>query len=636
VDREPDPTRWAWLLPWTRYFVTPALRRRGPTAVARASALVLASPVIVVVTLAPMLGPMLDGIPPPIAPAVLALCALCFGLTPFVLRWTGSVDFAGAWLMTCGLLATLIPAYFQHGLGSSITIWLLLAPVIASFFLGGRWSLVIAGVSALAITSLWVLEWFPKAFPAEYFHEEGSGFRWLNSMLGLLAISATALFWDISAERAERERERLEAQVRHSEKLETVGLLAGGVAHDFNNILAAILGHASLLESDVHEPEQRRRVAAIVASCKRASGLVNQMLAYAGRAQTRIETVDLAQTVREVAELLRPALAKNSELILDCDAGTPPLTGDPVQIQQIVMNLITNASQALQGRRGRVWISTGRVELDADSRRRGYLGDERTPTTEGRHFAFLEVRDEGCGIPEDQLDAVFDPFFTTKPTGRGLGLAAVIGTVRQHQGDIELESEVGRGTRFRVLLPVADPGLELDAVAPRARPHSVRRESGASRSAAISSNEALGSSLLGPLVLIVDDEPVVRELAAEVLERAGHRTLTAADGDEGLACFEAHADAIVLVVLDRTMPGLDGLELLERLRSLRPDLPAILSSGYAEDGNSTRLRELGIDAILHKPWSPRDLVEAVAALTNEPGSNEEAAAKPATPAPAGA
>ncbi len=296
MDREPDPTRWAWLLPWTRYFVTPALRRRGPTAVARASALVLASPVIVVVTLAPMLGPMLDGIPPPIAPAVLALCALCFGLTPFVLRWTGSVDFAGAWLMTCGLLATLIPAYFQHGLGSSITIWLLLAPVIASFFLGGRWSLVIAGVSALAITSLWVLEWFPKAFPAEYFHEEGSGFRWLNSMLGLLAISATALFWDISAERAERERERLEAQVRHSEKLETVGLLAGGVAHDFNNILAAILGHASLLESDVHEPEQRRRVAAIVASCKRASGLVNQMLAYAGRAQTRIETVDLAQT----------------------------------------------------------------------------------------------------------------------------------------------------------------------------------------------------------------------------------------------------------------------------------------------------------------------------------------------------
>ncbi|MFV8754099.1 response regulator [Nannocystaceae bacterium ST9] len=626
---ERSSRRWARLLRWTNYFVTDAVRRRGPTAVARATALVLASPLIILITLAPSLGVVLDGMPTPVDPVVLAICAVCFAIAPFVLRWTGSPDSAGAWVMVGGLIATFVPAYFQHGLGSILVIWFLLAPVVAGFFLGGRWSVAIAGISALAITSLWVLEAFPAAFPAGFFREEGSGFRWLNLMLGLLAISALALFWEISAERAQRERERLEAQVRHSEKLETIGLLAGGIAHDFNNILAAILGHASLLELDVHAPEQQRRLAAIVGSCKRASGLVNQMLAYAGRSQTRIDTVDLAATVREVVELLRPALAKNTELILDCDPRTPALTGDPVQIQQVVMNLITNASESLEGRRGRVWIKTGLVKLDARSRRSGYLGDEHTPAPEGRLFVFLEVRDEGCGIPPDKLDAVFDPFYTTKPSGRGLGLAAVIGTIRKHQGDVEVDSEIGRGTRFRVVLPIDEADLQADAPAPRAWPLSVR-QTGPQRAAAPEPPALPASEPIAdvPLVLIVDDEPLVRELAAEVLERAGHRTLVAADGDEGLALFEAHRDAIVLVVLDRTMPGLDGLELLERLRTLRPDLPAILSSGYAEDGSSSRLRELGVDAVLHKPWSPRDLVETVSALGVGP------APEPAAPDPA--
>jgi signal transduction histidine kinase/CheY-like chemotaxis protein len=616
----PQTTRWGWLLRWTNYFVTDEVRRRGPTAVTRATALVLASPVLVLVTLAPVVGVILEGMATPVDPAVLAIFAAGFAATPFVLRWTSSPNAAGAWLMIVGLIATFIPTYFQQGLGSILVIWFLLAPVVASFFLGSRLSLLIAGVAAVSITSLWLLESLPAAFPPGFFRDEDPGFRWLNLMLGLLVISTLALFWEISAERAQRERERLEAQVRHSEKLETVGLLAGGIAHDFNNILAAILGHASLLEGDVREPDQQRRLAAIVGSCKRGSGLVNQMLAYAGRSQTRIDTVEIDRVVREVVELLRPALAKNTELILDCDPHTPPLTGDPVQIQQLVMNLITNASEALEGRRGRVWITTGRVDLDAFSRGSGYLGDEHTPPPDGRRFVFLEVRDEGCGIASDKLDAVFDPFFTTKPTGRGLGLAAVIGTIRKHQGDVEVESEVGRGTRFRVLLPATDDDRSAVPSASSTRPASTprRRETlpdiADASDIAASESSARSGERIGELVLVVDDEPLVRELAAEVLERAGLRTLVAADGDEGLALFQAHGDAIALVVLDRTMPGLDGLELLERLRMMRPDLPVILSSGYAEDGDSTRLRELGVDAVLHKPWSPRDLVETAASL----------------------
>jgi signal transduction histidine kinase/CheY-like chemotaxis protein len=611
--------RWGWLLRWTNYFVTDEVRRRGPTAVTRATALVLASPLLVLITLAPVVGVALDKMSTPVHPAMLVIFAFGFAFTPFILRWTGSPNAAGAWLMIVGLLATLLPAYFQQGLRSILVIWFLLSPVVASFFLGSRWSIVIAGISALCLTSLWLLESLPAAFPPGFFREEDPGFRWLNLMLGLVLISVLALFWEISAERAQRERDRLEAQVRHSEKLETIGLLAGGIAHDFNNILAAILGHASLLESDARDLEQKRRVAAIVGSCKRASELVAQMLAYAGRSQTRVEKVELGNVVREVVELLRPALAKNTELILHCDPRTPALTGDPVQIQQLVMNLVTNASESLEGRRGRVWITTGLVELDAASRVRGYLGDERTPPPDGRAFAFLEVRDEGCGIPADKLDTVFDPFFTTKPTGRGLGLAAVIGTIRKHQGDVEVESEVGRGTRFRVLLPAAEEDpivLPALPMAPSGPHHAAEAES-----------QVRAKS---ELVLVVDDEPLVRELAAEVLERAGFRTLVAGDGDEGLTSFQAHADAIALVVLDRTMPGLDGLELLERLRTLRPNLPVILSSGYTEERSSTRLRELGVDAVLHKPWSPRDLVAAAVELAVAKSAIKPEAIEPST------
>ncbi|MCA9699484.1 MAG: response regulator, partial [Myxococcales bacterium] len=390
-----------------------------------------------------------------------------------------------------------------------------------------------------------------------------------------------------------------------------------GIAHDFNNILAAILGHASILEAELEAPPHQRRVKAIVDSSRRAAGLVEQMLAYAGKAQTRTGAIVLPKLVTEVVELLSPGLDKKTELLLELDHDTPEIAGDPIQIQQVVMNLITNASEALEGKRGRVWISSGALSPGSLPPERSYLDE----LARDRPFAYVEVRDEGCGIEAAKLDSIFDPFYTTKPTGHGLGLAAVLGIVRSHGGDIEVESEPGYGTTFRVLLPCPDAEALAEAQAESAAPrprvrlstaHDLmqpRLEDQPPKRNLVARNGEPG------YVLIVDDEPMVRELAGEVLEAAGYRVLLATDGDEGLRVFRQQAALIDLLVVDRTMPGLDGLELLAEVRKQDPDVPAIISSGYAEDAGSKRLRELGVDAVLHKPWSPRDLVALVRELT---------------------
>ena len=557
---------------------------------------------------APALATLIDGRPTPVTPTLAATICGFFALAPFILRWTKSPNLAGAWLLFAGLIAICVPTYFQHGLASILMVWFLTVPTVAGFFLGARWTVVFSLLSAACITGFWALEQLPFIFDPGLAHEEGHAFRWLNLIVALAMISTLGMLWQLSAERAAVERAELEDQIRQAQKLETVGMLAGGIAHDFNNILAAILGHASMLEAELADPSSQRRVRAIVDSSRRAALLVEQMLAYAGRARTRTGAIDLPELVNEVVELVGPALDKKTDLILQLDRSTPRITGDPVQIQQIVMNLITNASEALEGRRGKVWIRTEALGPD----------DVKLMQPAGpQDFALLEVRDQGCGIEPDKLETIFDPFVTTKPSGHGLGLAAVLGIVHGHGGDIEVQSTVGQGTHFRVLLPCPDGQAlaaaerETDAPRPRIR---LRTTTGP---AALPSS---GRRLVGPrpggpgYILVVDDEQMVRELAGEVLERAGQRVLLACDGDEGLRVFEQHRPNINLVLLDRSMPGLDGLELLAEIRRHRPDVPAIISSGYADDPGARRLETLGVDAVLQKPWAPRDLVHLVSEL----------------------
>nr|WP_255216507.1 response regulator [Pseudenhygromyxa sp. WMMC2535] len=393
-------------------------------------------------------------------------------------------------------------------------------------------------------------------------------------------------------------------------------MLAGGIAHDFNNILAAILGNASILEDELADARQRKRIAAIVNSSRRAAGLVEQMLAYAGRAQTRTGAIDVRALVGDVVELVSPGLDKKTELILELDQDTPQIAGDPIQIQQVVMNLITNASEALEGRRGRVWVRCSPLGPKREPSDHGVL----STMTEGRPAALIEVRDEGCGVDPAKLGSIFDPFYTTKPTGHGLGLAAVLGIIRSHGGDIEVESTRGHGTSFRVLLPCPDAETLAEAKAESAAPRPrIRLPTAHDLQPRIEDKppkRVIVPRADGPgVVLIVDDELMVRELAGEVLEAAGHQVMLASDGDEGLRMFMANLQRVDLIVVDRSMPGLNGLELLAEIRKYGPEIPAILSTGYAEDAGSKRLRELGVDAVLHKPWSPRDLVNLVAELT---------------------
>jgi signal transduction histidine kinase/CheY-like chemotaxis protein len=609
ASHEDRLSRWAKrVVEWTRYFVTDEVRALGPTATARAMALVLASPVVMFVSIAPALAQLIDGRATPITPLIGTTTCLVFLLAPFLLRWTGSPAVAGAWLLFAALVGIGVPTYLQQGLDSILVVWFLVVPTVAAFFLGARWTVVFALLSAACITGFWLLHGVPGGFDPTLSREEGDAFRWINLVVALLAISTIGVLSQLAAERAEAERSELEDQFRVAQKLETVGMLAGGIAHDFNNILAAILGHASLLEQEVQTAESQRRVAAIADSSRRAALLVEQMLAYAGRARTRTGAIVLPRLVREVIELIGPALDKKTELILELDAPTPAIAGDPVQIQQIVMNLITNASEALAGRRGRVWVRTGAVDGE---------GQMLTRAAKPGEFALLEVRDEGNGIPPNKLESIFDPFYTTKVSGHGLGLAAVLGIVRSHHGDIEVDSVVGQGTRFRVLLPCPDAETlaaaeREDAPRPRIRLRTATNPTSLQGSAC----RRVQPRQRGEpgCILIVDDEALVRELAGEVLERAGFRTLLAADGDDGLRVWDTHQADIDLLVLDRTMPGLDGLELLAEIRTRRPEIPAIISSGYADDAGSRRLSALGVDAVLQKPWAPRDLVQLVTEL----------------------
>ncbi|HVW87266.1 MAG TPA: PAS domain S-box protein [Bryobacteraceae bacterium] len=370
-----------------------------------------------------------------------------------------------------------------------------------------------------------------------------------------------------------------------TQKLESIGLLAGGIAHDFNNLLAGIMGGASFALEIIPESHPAFEVLQMVLDAsERAAHLTRQMLAYAGKGNFVVAPVDLSQMIVRTIQFVRASIPKSIEIKLDFADRLPAVEADPGQMQQVVMNLIINAAESVGENNGVVTVRTRTGELAADAVHRTIDGN---PLPAGS-YVILEVQDTGCGIDPSILAKIFDPFFTTKFTGRGLGLAAVAGVIRGHRGGIDVESECGKGSTFRVWLP--------------ASPHPSR---------STSSLADAGSAPHGhETVLVVDDEPVVRQVAITALSALGYQVIVSEDGSEGLDQIRRNP-GISLVLLDMSMPGLSGREVLEEIRATRPELPVVVCSGYSEVEVHRRFAGIEMADILQKPFTARELTTKV-------------------------
>ena len=386
--------------------------------------------------------------------------------------------------------------------------------------------------------------------------------------------------------RAEEERRNLEAQVQHAQKLESLGVLAGGIAHDFNNILTGLLGNADLAAADLpsHSPI-RRLLHEIQKAGRRAADLTAQMLAYSGKGRFVVEDTDINALVEDMSSLLESSTSKKVRLSYDLSADLPAVRADATQLRQIVLNLVSNASEAVGDKAGLVRVCTQTSDCD-----RPFL-DAALPDgelVEGRYVT-IEVRDTGCGMDDETKARIFDPFFTTKFTGRGLGLAAVRGIVRGHKGAILVESELGTGTTFKVLLPALDHPAEAVATGTK-------------------ENDWHGTGT----ILVVDDEEMIRTVAARMLERAGLSVLTASDGIEAIELLRERRREIDCVLLDLKMPRMDGEETFEEIRKISDGVPVILTSGYSQLESEERFAGKGLAGFIQKPYSMTALREKLA------------------------
>ncbi|NMG20386.1 hypothetical protein DP116_13310 [Brasilonema bromeliae SPC951] len=359
-----------------------------------------------------------------------------------------------------------------------------------------------------------------------------------------------------------------------AQKMESLGLLAGGIAHDFNNILTGVMGYIDLARAELPADAPARRLLTEAArNTERAADLTRQMLAYSGKGRFVVTAVDLTALTLAAKSLLEVSVSKKCRLGFDLQAGLPACQADATQLEQVLMNLVINGSEALGGAAGEVTVRTGAGWFEPAELRSAGVHD-RLPAGE---YVWLEVADTGGGMSAETAGKMFDPFFSTKFVGRGLGLAAVLGIVRGHRGAITVDTAPGRGTRVRVLLP-AVAGPDLPTPAPAA---------------------AAGWRATGT-VLVADDEPVVRQVAAGMLERLGFRVVLAADGREAVAAVRA--GGVDLVLLDLLMPVMDGREALRDIRAAAPGLPVLLSSGYDEQQAADADGLAGFDGFVRKPY----------------------------------
>ncbi len=386
---------------------------------------------------------------------------------------------------------------------------------------------------------------------------------------------------------AKQEKELLDRRMREAQKLESLGILSGGIAHDFNNLLAGMMGNVELaIAKSASDPQITSLLNETHLGGARAAELVQQMLAYTGKAPFKVERLDLAEIVQEMLALLTASISKKAELIVDTNSA--PVEGDPVQIRQVVMNLITNASEALPDEGGEIVITTGSAAVSSKELIRARAGGDLKPG----NYPFLEVRDTGVGMDEHVLAQMFDPFFSTKLAGRGLGLAATLGIVQGHSGALFIDSIPDQGTCARVV-------FQLPTV-----------KQPKSQDAQTSTSTAMVS---GQTVLVIDDEPILRKLMRISLEAAGLTVLQARNGLEGLEIVTERAEQISLIIVDATMPVMDGAQFLAAVKSVSK-VPVILTSGYSELDLRQQFSAPDISGFLAKPFRIEELLSLVSNL----------------------
>jgi two-component system cell cycle sensor histidine kinase/response regulator CckA len=428
----------------------------------------------------------------------------------------------------------------------------------------------------------------PTRYEIAFITKDGQK-RWVDLSVGSIQYEGEpailGAFFDITDRKNAEEAQRAtEAQVQRTQKLESLGILAGGIAHDFNNLLMGILGNADLALLELPtESRVRENLKGIENAARRAADLARQMLAYSGKGRFIVEPIDIGAVLAEIGHLIAASVSKKAVLNYNLAPNLPAIDADATQIRQVFMNLITNASEALEDKNGTITVSTGVMQCDRHYLRGTHL-DEELP--EGL-YVYCEVSDTGCGMDPKTRTRIFDPFFTTKFTGRGLGLAAVLGIVRGHRGAICVYSEPGHGTTVKILFPVT--GRAAISPAEQTAPEVTWRGKGT--------------------VLLVDDEETVRTVGRQMLERAGFDVLMAEDGRQALEIFRRQPNDIACVLLDLTMPNMDGEETFRELRRVKDDVRVILSSGYNEQEAVNRFTLKDLAGFIQKPYQYSNLAQ---------------------------
>ena len=397
-----------------------------------------------------------------------------------------------------------------------------------------------------------------------------------------------AVMHDISErKRSAEEHRRMEEQMLHAQKLESLGVLAGGIAHDFNNILMSIIGNADLALMRINkESPAVENLRHIENASARAADLAKQMLAYSGKGKFVVENLDLNILLEEMLHMLEVSISKKAVLRLNLGSHLPAVEVDATQLRQIVMNLVINASEAIGDKSGVIAITTGCMDCDKNYLKNVWLSEN---LGEGM-FVYLEVADTGCGMTRETVSKLFDPFFTTKFSGRGLGMSAVLGIVKGHQGAIRVYSEPGKGSTLKILLPASS------------RPAEMFNQDG-------SPDGWRGNGT----VLLVDDEETVRGIGAEMLRELGFQTITAEDGREAVGIFKK-TPGISFVILDLTMPHLDGEQCFRELRQIAPELKVIMTSGYNEHEVTQKFAGKGLSGFMQKPYNVAELKRMILSL----------------------